>query len=354
MDEADDSAAEDGADAETSPKLFTFPPVEPELLHYFSCNLCDAAGFDDVETYFAHLWRTHTEFHMVGGRIQRIPIRLRPQLFVICALCGLNNKGSTGFSNTYLTTAHLPHHAALLRPPRAPLRCDTCRAEFADRAELALHALDAEHGNAAHRCPVCADEVEGDLNYIAHLRAHYMSRLFQCYFCMTLFATETGCIAHIKKHHAEDYSVHKCSSCGYATALFHDFLLHIRSHSQLNRHVCHVCGVMFVSKMSLKHHIPTHTDSHFPCEQCNKIFSHPQTRRRHVINAHNNPEKCTCPECGRQFGSAYSMKRHYMIHTGERPYQCDKCGRGFVQKGDLQAHYKRCKFTEVTGVFVTI
>ena len=351
-DEEDDSDSETGA--ESSAKLFTFPPVEPQLLSYFSCGLCDESGFPGVQVYFDHLWQQHTELHMVGDRIQRVPIRLRPQLFVICALCGLNNKGSNGYCQMYLTRQHMPHHAELVTGDwsATELHCDGCREVFHERGALALHALDAEHANPAHRCPApgCGHELEGAANYIAHLRRHYLSRPFQCYFCMQMFVTEAGCIAHIKRHHTADYSVHKCTGCGYVTALFHDFLLHIRSHSQLNAHVCHVCGVVFVSKMSLKHHIRTHSDSQFPCDQCGKVFSHPQTRRRHVLNAHQRPDKCTCPVCGRQFGSAYSMKRHYMIHTGERPYQCDKCGRGFVQKGDLQSHYKRCKFTETTNV----
>ena len=282
---------------------------------------------------------------MVGGRINRIPIRLRPQLFVMCALCGFNNKGSNGDCHMYLTQHHLPEHLEVLTDqPR--LQCDWCRAEFSERGALALHAIDEQHENAAHRCSECGVEIEGRGNYISHLQLHYLSRPFQCYFCMEMFGSEASCIAHIKRHHVNDYSVHKCSRCGYVTALFHDFLLHIRSHTQLNRFVCHVCGIVFLAKSSLKHHIRTHADTKFQCEQCNRVFTHPQTLRRHVLNAHNRPEKCTCTICGRQFGSAYSVKRHQMLHTGEKPFQCDKCGRGFVQKVDLRVHYARCKFRD--------
>lgn len=47
-----------------------------------------------------------------------------------------------------------------------------------------------------------------------------------------------------------------------------------------------------------------------------------------------------CVVCGRCFASSCGLKRHVVIHTGDRPYRCFICDRGFTQKGNLKTHYK--------------
>lgn len=47
-----------------------------------------------------------------------------------------------------------------------------------------------------------------------------------------------------------------------------------------------------------------------------------------------------CVVCGRTFASSCGLKRHAVIHTGERPYRCFICDRGFTQRGNLKTHYK--------------
>ncbi|XP_054636025.1 zinc finger protein 12-like isoform X2 [Dunckerocampus dactyliophorus] len=47
-----------------------------------------------------------------------------------------------------------------------------------------------------------------------------------------------------------------------------------------------------------------------------------------------------CATCGRLFPCNAALKRHLVIHTGNRPFKCFICGRGFTQSGNLKTHMK--------------
>ncbi|XP_017049022.1 zinc finger protein Xfin [Drosophila ficusphila] len=48
-----------------------------------------------------------------------------------------------------------------------------------------------------------------------------------------------------------------------------------------------------------------------------------------------------CPDCGKKVQSNYNLRRHMMIHTGERPFPCDLCERRFREFSDLKKHRRR-------------
>ncbi|XP_061576236.1 histone-lysine N-methyltransferase PRDM9-like [Cololabis saira] len=50
-----------------------------------------------------------------------------------------------------------------------------------------------------------------------------------------------------------------------------------------------------------------------------------------------------CHTCGREFPRNPALKRHLVIHLGERPFKCFICGRGFTQDGNLKTHMKTHK-----------
>uniref|UniRef100_A0A1A9WXS5 C2H2-type domain-containing protein n=1 Tax=Glossina brevipalpis TaxID=37001 RepID=A0A1A9WXS5_9MUSC len=45
-----------------------------------------------------------------------------------------------------------------------------------------------------------------------------------------------------------------------------------------------------------------------------------------------------CPLCHRAFGSRHNLKRHYMIHTGEKPFSCSQCRKPFREYSTLKKH----------------
>ncbi|XP_018023157.1 longitudinals lacking protein, isoforms F/I/K/T isoform X29 [Hyalella azteca] len=60
----------------------------------------------------------------------------------------------------------------------------------------------------------------------------------------------------------------------------------------------------------------------------------------------NNPSRrYACPVCGREFADKKDFRRHYMIHTGEKPHSCPYCPYSARQKSSLKSHLAAKHFT---------
>ncbi|EDW03096.1 zinc finger protein 525 [Drosophila grimshawi] len=56
------------------------------------------------------------------------------------------------------------------------------------------------------------------------------------------------------------------------------------------------------------------------------------------INRNSNAEKC--PHCAKALANRGSLKRHILIHSGERPYKCQHCPKAFNQSSNLIKHMR--------------
>ena len=48
-----------------------------------------------------------------------------------------------------------------------------------------------------------------------------------------------------------------------------------------------------------------------------------------------------CSFCSKMFPTPAKLRRHEIIHTGERPFKCQLCEKTFQQKVQLERHYKQ-------------
>ncbi|XP_067623646.1 uncharacterized protein [Eurosta solidaginis] len=79
-------------------------------------------------------------------------------------------------------------------------------------------------------------------------------------------------------------------------------------------------------------------------ENSEYIVPHGKAVERHWDDSERR-EKCRqffeCYLCGKKVQSSYNLRRHMMIHTGERPFACDMCDRRFREFSDLKKHRRR-------------
>ncbi|ORZ19343.1 hypothetical protein BCR42DRAFT_323657, partial [Absidia repens] len=66
----------------------------------------------------------------------------------------------------------------------------------------------------------------------------------------------------------------------------------------------------------------------------------PSSTRKRPIK--QNKHACTYPRCFWSFKRFEHLKRHMLVHTGERPHGCPfpGCGKRFSRTDNFHAHYR--------------
>jgi transcription factor YY len=85
----------------------------------------------------------------------------------------------------------------------------------------------------------------------------------------------------------------------------------------------------------------THGEKMFMCkfEGCGNKFLDNSKLKRHQL-VHTGEKRYMCDICGKRFSLDFNLRTHMRTHTGEKPYVCSvpDCGKRFTQSSNLTAH----------------
>ncbi|KAK2514491.1 LOW QUALITY PROTEIN: zinc finger protein 740 [Columba livia] len=80
----------------------------------------------------------------------------------------------------------------------------------------------------------------------------------------------------------------------------------------------------------------------FVCDHCCGAFRSSYHLKRHIL-IHTGEKPFECNVCDMRFIQKYHLERHKRVHSGEKPYQCERCLQSFSRTDRLLRHKRMCQ-----------
>lgn len=268
---------------------------------------------------FAHLQLLN--FHTQSVHEKSNPSPLETKLdFHACLSCNQCFKTSTDFEESHSAFCDFK-----LRIPKELLAfhnqysCGICKSKFKSLSRIGCHLEQCQKAEE-FSCPHCQKSQESHMELCQHLATiHSLEKPFQCQFCASNFKFKSSLNKHIfKKHNKKKVE---------------------------NNFQCDSCPKRFIKKVYLTNHKLKFHGLKKPllCPQCGHQFLTLESMKKHQKEKHfqtkNNEFQCHL--CSKLFQRKDKLNNHLLIHSGNRPFQCDLCPKRFITKCKLNDHQKR-------------
>ncbi|OBS79487.1 hypothetical protein A6R68_18092, partial [Neotoma lepida] len=150
-----------------------------------------------------------------------------------------------------------------------------------------------------HTCPQCGKQFVWGSHLARHQQTHTGERPYSCLKCEKSFGRRHHLIRHQKTHLHDKPS--RCSECGKNFRCNSHLASHQRVHAESKSYKSQEIGESPVA---------------------GKQQPAPPVPKCHV-----------CTECGKSFGRRHHLVRHWLTHTGEKPFHCPRCEKSFGHRG---------------------
>ncbi|XP_069462810.1 uncharacterized protein [Ambystoma mexicanum] len=245
--------------------------------------------------------------------------------------------------------------------------CLACNRTFERKWDVKVHkcpgTLGKEtgtDGSRTYQCSVCSKYFARPWSLNRHYRVHTKEKPFSCPDCGVSFRLLSTLKQHSRTHMSE--LPFSCTLCHQSFQKSSDLSHHLQGHAEEEPYRCIYCDRRFSKACTMQQHQQTHAHiqaallatkegmpasdlGDYQCHSCNTIY--PDAKG---LLAHDCPNDLStsgdtlhrkgyeCNVCDKSFKSKYDLASHYLIHTGELPFQCPKCGKRFRRLSHLKQH----------------
>lgn len=232
-------------------------------------------------------------------------------------------------------------------PNRRNFQCTMCSAWLKSRETLKLHvklcSIDAKH---RYQCQDCLKEFK----YKHLLRTHRRTvhpppkRIYNCRECDVIFENKAEKQSHMKRYHWQLHSKQErgnfeCDDCGKKFTYKTQIREHIRCRCMAVKAMftCDICHKLLRVSYKSKHMQLHRNGRHHQCAQCGAQFTSTNSLRRHRTT-HIEERKFQCNLCPKNYKTSRQLTIHTQSHTGKYSYVCPVCSHGFSWKASLKKH----------------